>query len=111
MNRKLKNPNNKHKQIVHYTSLDQHKRANAAYLIASFAILYLKKTPNEVYKSLNMENAPLLKPFQDASMGASMFNINLLGENFFMNWIQISILILILSSSLDVHSARKIERA
>ncbi|XP_033212933.1 dual specificity protein phosphatase CDC14A-like [Belonocnema kinseyi] len=78
VNRKLKNPNNKHKQIVHCTSSDQEKRANAAYLIASFAILYLQKSPNELYKFLEAENEPSLKPFQDASMGAPIYNINLL---------------------------------
>lgn len=81
----MKNPNNKHKQIVHCTSSDQEKRANAAYLIASFEILYLEKTPNEVYKSLQAENAPSLKPFQDASMGPPIYNINLIGENISMS--------------------------
>ena len=42
------------KKIVHYTTLDSHKRANAAYLIASYAVIYLDKTPAEAYSPLQV---------------------------------------------------------
>ncbi|XP_015603267.2 dual specificity protein phosphatase CDC14A, partial [Cephus cinctus] len=78
VNEKLRDKANKHKQIVHYTSQNQHKKANAAFLIASYAILYLKKTPEEAYKPLVCGNLHMLKPFQDASMGVSIYNIHLI---------------------------------
>ncbi|XP_048506022.1 dual specificity protein phosphatase CDC14A-like [Athalia rosae] len=78
INEKLKSSANKQKQIVHYTSQNQQKRANAAYLIASYAILYLKKSPKEAYKPLVTPDGHPLRPFQDASMGVSIYNIKLL---------------------------------
>ncbi|XP_035735368.1 dual specificity protein phosphatase CDC14AB-like [Vespa mandarinia] len=79
VNKKLNNPINKHKQIVHYTSKSERKRANAAYLIASYAILYLNKTPKEAYKPLVLKNELVsFRLFQDASLGPSIYNIHLL---------------------------------
>ncbi|XP_046608862.1 dual specificity protein phosphatase CDC14C-like [Neodiprion virginianus] len=78
VNEKLTSPTNWKKQIVHYTSQNQQKRANAAFLIACYAILYLKKSPKEAYKPLIVANGHPLRPFQDASMGVSIYNIKLL---------------------------------
>ncbi|KAI4484755.1 hypothetical protein M0804_007321 [Polistes exclamans] len=50
VNKKLNDPTKKHKLFVHCTSRNEEKKANAAYLIASYAILYLNKTPKEAYK-------------------------------------------------------------
>ena len=44
------------KKIVHYTTLDSHKRANAAYLIATYAVIYLDKTPAEAFSPLQVIN-------------------------------------------------------
>ena len=54
------------KKIVHYTTLDAHKRANAAYLIASYAVIYLDRSPAEAMSPLQVhkperENFPQLK--------------------------------------------------
>lgn len=40
------------KKIVHYTSSDPNKRANAAFLMGSFAIIYLRMQPKQVYSIL-----------------------------------------------------------
>lgn len=48
--RKLTNISLSKKKIVHYTTLDAHKRANAAYLIASYAVIFLDKTPEEAFR-------------------------------------------------------------
>lgn len=40
------------KKIVHYTSHDPNKKANAAYLVGCFAVICLKMNPFEVYKCL-----------------------------------------------------------
>ncbi len=50
LNRKLKSHSLAKKKIVHYTTIDAHKRANAAYLIASYAVIYLDKTPEDAYR-------------------------------------------------------------
>lgn len=46
------------KRIVHYTSNDPNKRANAAYLIGSFAVIYLKMDPRHIYKILFNSGGP-----------------------------------------------------
>nr|XP_023668966.1 dual specificity protein phosphatase CDC14A isoform X2 [Paramormyrops kingsleyae] len=66
------------KRIVHYTSFDQRKRANAAVLIGAYAVLYLKKTPEEAYRALvSGFNAPYL-PFRDASFGNCTYSLTIL---------------------------------
>lgn len=80
VNKKLESPGNEHRQIVHYTSSREHKRANAAYLVASFAVLYLNKSPREAYNTLFMGGEIPIKPFRDASMGSAIYSIHLLGD-------------------------------
>lgn len=80
VNKKLESPGNEHRQIVHYTSQREHKRANAAYLVASFAVLYLNKSPREAYNTLFMGGEIPIKPFRDASMGSAIYSIHLLGD-------------------------------
>ncbi|KAK8720299.1 hypothetical protein OTU49_013433, partial [Cherax quadricarinatus] len=66
------------KKIVHYTTTDLQKRANAAFLIASYSIVYLKKTPEEAYKPLIGGNSPPFCPFRDAAYGMSTYHLTLL---------------------------------
>ncbi|XP_063769798.1 dual specificity protein phosphatase CDC14B isoform X2 [Pseudophryne corroboree] len=77
VNRKLKSFCSAKKKIVHYTSNDPKKQANAAFLIGCYAILYLKKVPEEMYLTLQMENGTYL-PFRDASFGTCTFHLTLL---------------------------------
>ncbi|CAF0902382.1 unnamed protein product, partial [Didymodactylos carnosus] len=80
LNKKLNSPALSHKRIIHYTTFDPKKRANAAFLISSYSIIYLKRTPEDAYKPLvSGINAthPFL-PFRDASLGASSYNLTLL---------------------------------
>ncbi|XP_070124738.1 dual specificity protein phosphatase CDC14A isoform X12 [Equus caballus] len=66
------------KKIVHYTCFDQRKRANAAFLIGAYAVIYLKKTPEEAYRALlSGSTAPYL-PFRDASFGNCSYNLTIL---------------------------------
>ena len=81
MNKKLESPGNDHRQIVHYTSQRDHKRANAAYLIASYAVLYLNKNPKEAYNILFMGGEIPIKSFRDASMGSVIYSLHLLGND------------------------------
>ncbi|CAF3535067.1 unnamed protein product [Adineta steineri] len=80
LNKKLNNSTLGHKRIIHYTTFDPKKRANAAFLLAAYSVIYLKRTPEEAYKPLvSGINAvhPFL-PFRDASLGSSSYNLTLL---------------------------------
>ncbi|XP_033174675.1 dual specificity protein phosphatase CDC14C-like [Bombus impatiens] len=77
VSKKLESPGNEHRQIVHYTSQRDHKRANSAYLVASYAVLYLNKSPREAYNILFMGGEIPIKPFRDASMGSAIYSIHL----------------------------------
>ncbi|XP_036409791.1 dual specificity protein phosphatase CDC14AB-like [Megalops cyprinoides] len=78
LNKKLKSFSLSRKRIVHYTSFDQHKRANAAFLIGAYAVIYLKKTPEEANRALMSESASTYPPFRDASVGNSTYNLTIL---------------------------------
>jgi len=78
LNKKLKSYTLSKKKIVHYTTIDAHKRANAAYLIASYAVIYLEKTPEEAYSPLEGGLNPSFVPFRDASFGVSVYTITIL---------------------------------
>ncbi|XP_066102842.1 dual specificity protein phosphatase CDC14A isoform X1 [Saccopteryx bilineata] len=66
------------KKIVHYTCFDQRKRANAAFLIGAYAVIYLKKTPEEAYRALLSGSNPPYLPFRDASFGNCTYNLTIL---------------------------------
>ncbi|CAF0738569.1 unnamed protein product [Rotaria sordida] len=80
LNKKLNNSTLAHKRIIHYTTFDPKKRANAAFLIAAYSIIYLKRTPEEAYKPLvsGINAAHPFLPFRDASLGSSSYNLTLL---------------------------------
>ncbi|CAH8635367.1 unnamed protein product [Schistosoma margrebowiei] len=85
LNKKLKSGSLKEKKIAHFTSHDSRKRANAAFLIGSYQIIYLGRTPEEAYKHLTLnDNRPFL-PFRDASFGASTYHLTLLDCLFAVN--------------------------
>ncbi|ALC38941.1 cdc14 [Drosophila busckii] len=78
LNTKLSAKSHANKKIVHYTSMNPAKRLNAAYLIGSYAIIYLNKTPEEAHKLLVAGDIPAYTRFCDASYGPSNFKISLL---------------------------------
>ncbi|KAG8555966.1 hypothetical protein GDO81_017879 [Engystomops pustulosus] len=78
LNKKLKSFSLSRKKIVHYTSHDQRKRANAAFLIGTYAVIYLKKTPEEAYRALLSGSSPQYLPFRDASFGNCTYNLTIL---------------------------------
>ncbi|XP_032660822.1 dual specificity protein phosphatase CDC14A isoform X3 [Chelonoidis abingdonii] len=78
LNKKLKSFSLSRKKIVHYTSFDQRKRANAAFLIGSYAVIYLKKTPEEAFRALLSGSNPPYLPFRDASFGNCTYNLTIL---------------------------------
>ncbi|KAF1518349.1 Dual specificity protein phosphatase CDC14A, partial [Eudyptula minor] len=78
LNKKLKYFSLSRKRIVYYTSFDQRKRANAAFLIGAYAVIYLKKTPEEAYRTLLSGSNPPYLPFRDASFGNCTYNLTIL---------------------------------
>ncbi|KAK0170166.1 hypothetical protein PV328_010763 [Microctonus aethiopoides] len=78
VDRKLKNVAFLNKKIIHYTTLNSEDRVNAAFLVGSYAIIYLKKTAEEAYQLLiNSPNSPPYAMFRDASLGAPCYQISL----------------------------------
>ncbi|KFM59265.1 Dual specificity protein phosphatase CDC14A, partial [Stegodyphus mimosarum] len=77
LNRKLKSYSLAKKKIVHYTTQDAKKRVNAAFLIGSYAIIYLQKSPVEAYQPLVSNSSPLFIPFRDASFSQCTYNLTL----------------------------------
>ncbi|CAL8310198.1 unnamed protein product [Lota lota] len=78
LNKKLKSFTLTRKRIVHYTTFDQRKRANAAVLIGCYAVIYLKKTPEEAYRALTSGTNAFYLPFRDASLVSCTFNLTVL---------------------------------
>ncbi|NXQ78721.1 CC14A phosphatase, partial [Nyctibius grandis] len=78
LNKKLKYFSLSRKKIVYYTTFDQRKRANAAFLIGAYAVIYLKKTPEEAYRTLLSGSNPPYLPFRDASFGNCTYSLTIL---------------------------------
>ncbi|XP_062848999.1 cell division cycle 14Aa isoform X2 [Trichomycterus rosablanca] len=78
LNKKLKSFTLSRKRIIHYTSYDQHKRANAAFLISAYAVIYLKRTPEEVHDALTSGTNVSYMPFRDAAFGSCTYNLTIL---------------------------------
>ncbi|XP_060933954.1 dual specificity protein phosphatase CDC14AB [Limanda limanda] len=78
LNKKLKSFTLTRKRIVHYTSFNQRKRSNAAVLIGGYAIIYLKKTPEEAYRALVSGSNASYLPFRDAAIGNCSYSLTLL---------------------------------
>lgn len=77
LTKKLKSFTLAKKKIIFYTCGDQKKQANAAYLIGSYAVVYLQMMPEETYGLLASRNSTYL-PFRDASFGTCLYNLNIL---------------------------------
>ncbi|XP_048383556.2 dual specificity protein phosphatase CDC14C-like isoform X3 [Stegostoma tigrinum] len=77
LNKKIKSFTMGRKKIVHYTGCDQKKLANAAVLIGSFSVIYLKISPEETYRLLIGGNNTY-QPFRDASFGTCTYNLTVL---------------------------------
>ncbi|XP_065070297.1 dual specificity protein phosphatase CDC14A-like isoform X2 [Rhopilema esculentum] len=78
LNKKLKSFSLSKKRIVHYTSYDSRKRANAAFLIGAYAVIYLKWAPEDAYRPLVSGCNPPYLPFRDASFGNCTYNLTIL---------------------------------
>ncbi|XP_064901865.1 dual specificity protein phosphatase CDC14B isoform X2 [Columba livia] len=77
LNKKLQSFSLIKKKIIHYTGFDQKKQANAAFLVGSYAIIYLRQSPEDVYRLILAGSISYL-PFRDASFGTCSFHLTLL---------------------------------
>lgn len=66
------------KKIVHYTSSDGKKRVNAAFLMGSYTIIYLKRTAEQAFQPLIVNSYAPYVCFRDASFGPCTYNLSLL---------------------------------
>lgn len=78
LHKKLKSFPMSRKKVVHFTSHDPKKRANAAVLIGAYAVIYGKRSPDEVYRSLISTNNSGFISFRDAAVGDCTFNLTVL---------------------------------
>ncbi|KAM6948897.1 dual specificity protein phosphatase CDC14AB-like [Aplochiton taeniatus] len=78
LNKKLKSFTMSKKRLVHFSSYDQRRRANAAVLIGAYAVIYLKRSPEEVYRTLICGNNTPYIPFRDAAVGDSSYHLTIL---------------------------------
>lgn len=62
----MNNPDYKSSKIIHHTSLDVAKRANAAYLMGAYQVIILKRSAVEAWAPF-INVSPPFKPFRDAS--------------------------------------------
>ena len=77
VNSKLEDPKLQNKVIMYYSGTHAHKRANAAFLICAWAILYLRKTPEEAYAPFRNVYPPF-PPWHDPTPTACYFNLTVL---------------------------------
>ncbi|CRL04626.1 CLUMA_CG017694, isoform A [Clunio marinus] len=64
--------------VIQYTWMEKEKRVNSAYAIGSYAIIYLDKTADEVYKLLTNNETQLYAKYNDASAVLSEYKLTLL---------------------------------
>jgi cell division cycle 14 len=64
--------------VIQYTWMDKEKRLNSAYTIGSYAIIYLNKSAEEVYKLLTNNETQLYAKYNDASAVLSEYKLTLL---------------------------------
>jgi cell division cycle 14 len=77
LNNKLKDPQHKSKRIVVYTCVGgQKKRANLAWLLGGYQVLFLGRSAEEACRILTEDQVPYI-PFRDASMGTCLYKCTL----------------------------------
>lgn len=73
----LNDPSLSGKRIVYFSSMQSDKRANAAFLISAFVMLYLKRTPRQAYEPFENIQPPF-PPFRDASKFKCTYSLTIL---------------------------------
>mmetsp|Transcript_11730 Transcript_11730/g.24001 ORF Transcript_11730/g.24001 Transcript_11730/m.24001 type:complete len:416 (+) Transcript_11730:55-1302(+) len=77
LNQKLQSERLKRKVIYYYSATHSHRRANAAFLISAWSMIYLNKTADEAYRPFSNVYPPF-PPFHDASPCVCTYNLTVL---------------------------------
>jgi len=77
LNAKLQSPELRDKVIYYYSSSHPHARANAAFLMGAWQVLYLGRSPEDAWKPLG-DYGPDYPPFHDASPCACTYDVTVL---------------------------------
>jgi cell division cycle 14 len=64
--------------VIQYTWMEKEKRLNSAFAIGAYAIIYLNKPADDVYKLLTNNETQIFTKFNDASAVLSEYKLNLL---------------------------------
>ena len=72
---KLVDPRFQSHRLVHVSSREYAKRANAAFLVAAYLVVVHQASPVEVWRKINTGN---FVNYRDASMGPSLFGLTIL---------------------------------
>ena len=72
---------------VHTLHLNCHVLA-VADVIASYAVIYLDKSPEESFQPLQGGLNPPFMPFRDASFGVAVYTITILGKSHFCQFVR-----------------------
>uniref|UniRef100_A0A8C0UPG2 protein-tyrosine-phosphatase n=1 Tax=Cyanistes caeruleus TaxID=156563 RepID=A0A8C0UPG2_CYACU len=83
LNKKLKSFSLIRKKIIHYTGFDQKKQANAAFLIGSYAVMFLEGVLEKYLQLLSLglkcnNYLLVIVSYRDASFGTCSFHLTLL---------------------------------
>jgi len=77
LNTKLSDPKLKDKVVYHYCSSHPHKRANSAFLISAWSMLYLNRSPEEAFRPFRGVS-PAFPTWHDATPSACSFVLTIL---------------------------------
>lgn len=78
LNMELEAASKAERLVIQYSWMDKEKRLNSAYAIGSYAIIYLNKAADDVYKLLTNNETQLFTKFNDASAVLSEYKLSLL---------------------------------
>lgn len=73
---KFRNPALANKKICVYSSLAADKRANAAFLLCTYMLIALRRTPEEAYQPL-VGVSPSFVPYRDAGYGSNTYHLTI----------------------------------
>lgn len=77
LNNKLRDKSLSGKRIYYYSGTHGHRRANSAFMMCAYAIIYLGRTPEEAYRPFQGVYPPF-PPFHDASPCVCTYNLTVL---------------------------------
>ncbi|XP_022668908.1 dual specificity protein phosphatase CDC14A-like isoform X2 [Varroa destructor] len=78
LHKKLKSCEANGKTVVHFCSNEERRRANAAFLIGAYQILYLDRSAEQAFRPLQQSSPQPFLAFRDASVGPTTYQLTVL---------------------------------